>query len=98
MKRVILAAAAAMLASSASASTPISLSDDGTIARVKYSDLDLHSSTDRSKLTGRIRTAAEMLCLDANNVNPLAVSPPSDECYRAAVASGVAQMNEIAAR
>ena len=98
MKRVILAAAAAMLASSASASTPISLSDDGTIAHVKYGDLDLHSSSDRSKLTGRIRTAAGMLCLDANSVDPLAVTPTRAECYSIAVASGVNQMNEIAAR
>lgn len=98
MKRVILAAAAAMLASSASASTPIFLSDDGAIAHVKYSDLDLHSSKGRSTLTGRIRTAAGMLCLDANSVDPLAVSPTRADCYRFAVASGIDQMNEIAAR
>jgi len=98
MKRVILAAAAAMLASSASASTPIVLSDDGLSSQVTYVDLDLHASTDRSKLKDRIRLAAKNLCLDGKNIYPLAVSPTRAECYRAAVASGIRQMNELATR
>jgi UrcA family protein len=98
MKRMIFAAVAIVLSAPAAANTPIVLSDDGVIAHVRYGDLNLQSSGDRSKLKGRIRMAAEMLCLDANNVNPLAVSPTRAECYRGAIASGLDQMNELVSR
>ena len=75
MKRMILAAALGMLSTVASASTSIQLSEDGVHASVSYSDLNLHSAVDRSKMTGRIRMAAEMLCFDANSVGSVCGQP-----------------------
>jgi UrcA family protein len=66
-------------------------------ARVSYADLDLHSTAGRSRMARRIRSAAEDLCKD-NFVDVGIVQPLRNDCYTAAVASGVTQVDAIAAR
>ena len=98
MLRMMVLGAAVLLSTSASATTSITVSEDRLTARISYRDLDLGSPADRSMLAGRIQRAAGLLCFEPDAVDPLANYPTRAECYRIAVASGVAQMNAIAAR
>jgi UrcA family protein len=98
MLRMIIAAAVVLVPSAASATSTITLSKDGTTASVSYRDLNLASRTDRAELTGRIRRAADQLCLEDFNSTPLTAAPERAECFRNAVASGVGRMEEIASR
>jgi len=95
MLRMMIAAAALLVPSAASASK-ISLSEDGSKATISYRDLNLGSPAGRSKMTVRIHRAAEFVCFDPFNYDPVAPAPVRTECYRAAVRSGVDQMNAIA--
>jgi len=95
MLRMMIFGAAALLPAAASATSSITISDDGHMARISYGDLDLGSPAGRSMLTGRIQRAAGLLCFDPDNVVPLEILPTRTECYRTAVASGVDQINSI---
>ena len=94
MFRMTIAAAALAFASAASANVIVEASPS---ARVGYDDLDLHSAAGRTRLSGRIESAASGLCTE-NNVEPLDIKLQQLACYRIAVAGGIAQMNGIASR
>lgn len=98
MLRMMIAAAAVLVPTAASANSTIRLSDDGLSASIYYRDLDLSSRAGRTELTGRIRRAADAICLEGFNVAPLGSAPSREQCFRSAVASGVGQMEAIAAR
>ena len=97
MLRMMILGAAVLLPTASFATPPITVSDDGLTARTSYRDLDLGSPADRSRLTGRIQRAAGLLCLEPNSGDPLSMFTTHAECYRVAIANGVAQMNAIAA-
>ena len=97
MLRMMILVAAVLLPTAASATSSITVSDDGATARISYRDLNLGSPADRSMLAGRIQRAAGLLCFEPYNLDQLADYPTRADCYRIAVASGVAQMNAIAA-
>jgi UrcA family protein len=97
MLRTIAFAAAATFATAAAANTNAIIIVGGTTARIGYNDIDLHSVRGQHQLGGRIRRAAEMICVDgASNLVPF--SSPSAQCYRAAVADGVSQMRALGSR
>jgi UrcA family protein len=96
MTRFILAAAAGFMISTAASATPTVRLEGATTAYVSYRDLDLRSDQGRSRLVHRIRVAADMVCPDSNDLT--AYSDSKGQCYRAAIASGVSQMNEIVRR
>ena len=97
MLRMMIVGAAVLLPAAAFATPSITVSDDGLTARISYRDLNLGSPGDRSMLAGRIQRAASLLCFEPDNLER-AIYPARAECYRIAVANGVAQMNAIAAR
>jgi UrcA family protein len=97
MFRFMTLAAAATLATAASANTSAITIVGGTTAHIGYGDIDLHSATGQHRLGGRIRRAAEMICT-ASTSNLLPFSSPSAQCYRAAVADGVSQMRALGSR
>lgn len=97
MKRMMIAAAAVLLPTAASATSSIALSRDGSTATVSYDDLDLGSPQGRSELSARIRRAADMICFESA-MDPLIIVPERAECHRAAVRNGVVQMNAIAGK
>jgi UrcA family protein len=90
---VIAAAAALMVAGSASASMP-NVFLNGTSVHIRYADLDLHSPAGRTMLEKRIHEGANLLCADAND-DRLPTHVTRSECYRIAIASGRAQMGAI---
>jgi UrcA family protein len=94
MKRMILFAATAALASAASASIADIVVIEGPAARVSYGDLNLQSTAGRQQLQRRIRSAAEMLC-DEGGVQRLEVKVQVSTCYHAAVSSGMEQLNSL---
>ena len=95
MKSIIILAAAAFLATAASASTRDIVVQDGASARASYSDLDLKSAAGRRTIAGRIRSAAETLCVE-QNVEPLSVKMDELRCYRVAVGGGMTEMTRLA--
>lgn len=97
MLRMMILGAAVLLPTAAFANSSITVSDDGLTARISYRDLNLGSPADRSTLAGRIQRAAALLCFEPYSADPLTNYPTRAECYRIAVATGVAQMNAIAA-
>jgi UrcA family protein len=98
MFRILSAMAAAMLATSASASIgPIVYVDGVPTAHVSYADLNLHSPGDRVRMGHRIRSTAQRLCLDSF-METSASEPFRNDCFVAAVTSGMTQMAEIAGR
>ena len=94
MKRILMIVAGAMLASAAQA-RPAIVVHNAPGVRVSYADLDLHSVAGRGALMGRVRLAAETLCL-ANGREPVAVSLDRIRCFHGTVQAGAAQMNRIA--
>ena len=97
MFRMIIAAAALAFATAASANSSTVIVEASPSIHVSYADLDLHSAAGRTRLAGRIESAANSLCAE-NNVEPLDVKFQRFDCYRIAVASGIRQMNAIAVR
>ena len=97
MTRISLSLAAALVATTASAHPADVVVTGGSGAHVSYADLDLHSSSGRAQLTGRIHAAAASLCNDPN-IDPLDVRLKRTHCYRVAVADGISQMNHLANR
>lgn len=97
MFRITIAGAALAFATAASASSSALIVEASPSIRVGYADLDLHSASGRTRLAGRIGSAANSLCVE-NNVEPLDVKLRQLDCYQVAVASGIRQMNAIAAR
>jgi UrcA family protein len=94
MNRMIVFAAAAAVASSASANTADIIVLDGPTAHVPYRDLNLQSRAGRDRLQVRIRSAADLLCTDAG-VAGLELKLDGLRCYHAAVSSGMQQLNAL---
>ena len=94
MKLIMIAAVGVALTSAAHATTEIVVQDSST-ARIGYGDLDVKSAVGRATLANRIRSAAELLCLE-DNVAPVAEKIDRAHCYRSAVASGLTQMADRA--
>lgn len=94
MTRMLILAASVVLASAAQANPVEIVATNAPSALVSVKDLDLSSVAGRQSLAGRVRFAADALCLE-NNVEPLAVKIERMRCYRIAVASGTASMNHI---
>jgi UrcA family protein len=98
MIRILIATAAAMLATPASASIEPTVFVDGVpTTRVSYADLNLHSRAGRTHMAHRIRLAAERVCVGSYYEASMIV-PLQNDCYVAAVSSGIAQVEEIASR
>ena len=97
MFRIFIAATAAVLATSASASIQPIVVDGVPTARVSYADLNLHSAAGQAHMAHRIRSAAERLCVRSFNETGF-TEPPRNDCYVAAVASGMTQLADIAGR
>lgn len=98
MIRILTATVAAMLATSASADqSSVIIVDGAPTARVSYADLNLQSNAGRLRMTHRIRSAAERMC-----VNPFyrvsITEPERNDCYRVALADGMTQLEAIARR
>lgn len=94
MRLIMIAAATIALAGTAHASTRDIVVQNGPTTRVTYADLNLQSTAGRTALAGRIRSAAELLCLE-DNVTPLAEKLDRINCYRAAVTSGMTRMAQL---
>jgi UrcA family protein len=98
MIRLLIATTAAMLATSASASIQPTVFVDGVpTARVSYAGLNLHSTDGRTHMAHRIRLAAEHLCAGSYYETSM-IMPLRNDCYVAAVSSGMTQVEEIASR
>ena len=98
MTRTLIASAFLAFASAASASNPIVITGDNPpIATISYNDLDLHSLKARTRLEGRIRTAAARICVTgAADPAPMLPMTTDRQCYQTAVASGLSQLRQIA--
>ena len=94
MTRFMIAAAATILSTAASAHAP-TIRIEGNSAYIGYHDLDLQSHGGRSILAGRIELAARRVCggLDGGP----SLMPYAAHCYRVAIESGLDQMEAIAA-
>jgi UrcA family protein len=97
MFRMMIGAVALTLPPAVSANSSDVIVQASPTAHVVYGDLNLDTKLGRTKLTGRIRLAANALCIE-NNIEPLDVKLAQTNCYRMAVASGVGQMDAIAGR
>jgi UrcA family protein len=93
MFRTMIAAAAALSSTVASATAPV-IRFDGDRAYIGYRDLNLQSHVGRSALTGRIQLAARRLCGGLDGGPQL--MPHASHCYRVAVESGLDQMEVVA--
>jgi UrcA family protein len=91
-----IATAVLAFATAASANSSTVIVEAGSSVRVGYADLNLDSAAGRTRLAGRIESAANSLCAE-NNVEPLEVKLQQLDCYRIAVAAGIRQMGAIAA-
>jgi UrcA family protein len=98
MTIALITIAAVALASTAANSSAINVTTEPVpAAHVSVADLNLNSRADRSLLKSRIRAAAEILCaVEADRTADSALGGRG--CYQAAVASGLRQMNDIAAQ
>jgi UrcA family protein len=95
MKTGLISMAAIAFAASAASANPIVVSAASPpTAHVAYSDLDLASSAGQARLEGRIRAAAESLCVTRGE-EALEDLLADRSCYRAAVASGLQQMDRL---
>jgi UrcA family protein len=95
MKTGLISIAAIAFAASAANAGPIVVSAASPpTAHVAYSDLDLASSAGKARLEGRIRAAAESLCVTRGD-GSLEALLGGRSCYRSAVASGLQQMNKL---
>ena len=90
----------AVLASGVSvAQPPVVVTGEPAPSRiVSFDDLNIGSSAGQARLVHRIRAAASDLCLESNK-EEVKFAAARKSCYRAAVSSGLKQMNSaIAAR
>jgi UrcA family protein len=95
MKTGLISMAAIALAAGAANAGPIVVSAASPpTAHVAYADLNLASSAGKARLIGRIRAAAESLCVTRGD-GSLEASLADRSCYRAAVASGLQQMDRV---
>jgi UrcA family protein len=74
--------------------TEASLVIQAPAARVGYADLNLQSQAGRLQLLGRIRSAAQSLCIEPN-IDPLPEKLIRMECYQTAVGSGLSQLETL---
>jgi UrcA family protein len=95
LKIMILAASASLIAPGPANSADVFM-PRRNIAYARYGDLDLKSEVGRRRLIRRIRFAADTVCTDRSELVPF--NPARDECYRAAVADAIDQMNAIVGR
>ena len=98
MRTALIAAAALALVGTAANSNPITVTSGPAAAvHVSIADLNLNSRVDRTLLKSRIRAAAETICaIEADRTADSALGGRG--CYQAAVASGLRQMNDLAAQ
>jgi len=96
MYRTLIFTAAALFATSANANQRIIVVNDVPTAHVSYADLDLRLAAGRRHMAHRIRLAAEEICV-GTFVETSILEPQHNDCYVAAVASGMSQLNAIAA-
>ena len=97
MKRILIAAASALISTAASANGSGIIVQGAPMTRVSYGDLDIRSLAGQATLAGRIRAAANTLCTE-RNVAPLKVKLQQIQCYSSAVASGSTQVDAITVR
>ena len=98
MKLMMILAAGVGLASAAQAKTTDIVIRGEPVARVvNFADLDIASDAGRATLAGRIRSAAEFVCTEAN-VDPVDVTIARKECFRTAVSNGEARVDAITGR
>ena len=97
MLRMMIVGAAVLLPAAAFATPSITVADDGLTARISYRDLNPGSPGDRSMPAARNLRAASLLRFEPDNLEGAGSLSARAECYRIAVANGVAQMNAIAA-
>ena len=90
MYRILILTAAALFATTANANQRIIVVDGVPTAHISYADLN------RSHMAHRIRPAAEEICV-GTFVETSILEPQHNDCYVAAVASGMSQLNAIAA-
>jgi UrcA family protein len=96
MFRTMIAAAALLASTAASANSP-TVFLRGDSAHVRYSDLDLQSHAGRSTMLGRIHRAAQLLCgTSITDASPF--EPMGGTCFRVATADGIKKMNAIGGR
>jgi UrcA family protein len=97
MIRILTAMVAVTLASAASANeTRIIVINGSPTAHVSYADLNLQSNSGRARMARRIRVAAEMVC-DGSAIETSVIEPLRNDCYVAALASGMRQLDAITA-
>jgi UrcA family protein len=98
MIRYLIAAAAALCSTAVSATNPVTLQlGDPPTARVTTGDVDVRSVFGRATVERRIEIAARQVCIASEDSSAL-VAPRSqfNNCYRAAITGGVAQLERIA--
>ncbi len=96
MKLMMILAASVALASPAAAATMDIVVRGEPVARVvNFADLNIGSTAGRAALSGRIRSAADFICTEAN-IDPVDITIARKECYRTAVSNGEAKADAIA--
>lgn len=96
-KALILAVAAACVATAAGAEQPLVVTADPTpppTARVSYADLNLYSAAGQDRLVRRIHSAAGSICIEAGK-QPLSTFIQQHRCFNAALKDGVDQMQRL---
>ena len=97
MKLMMTLAACIALASPAYAKTTDIVVRGEPVARVvSFADLDVGTDAGRATLSGRIRSAADFVCSEAN-VEAVDIRIARKHCYRAAVSNGEARADAITA-
>ena len=92
MNSIIIAAAAAGLFGATP--TEASLVIQAPAARVRYADINLQTQVGRAQVAGRIRSAAQSLCLEPN-IDPLPDKLIRMECYQTALGTGLSQLEAL---
>src|SRR5690242_4433602 len=95
MKTILMSLGALALASTAANARPIVINTQAVpTARVSFADLNLGSAEGRAVLEHRIRATAEDLCVIEGD-RALDSRLGGRACYKAAVADGLRQMDEV---
>lgn len=92
MNAMIIAAAAAGFFNATP--TEASLVIQAPAARIGYADINLQTQAGRAQVAGRIRSAAQSLCLE-QVIEPLPEKLVRMECYQAALGSGLTQLEAL---
>jgi UrcA family protein len=100
MIRYLIAAAAALCSTAASATNPVTLQfGDPPTAWVTTSDVDVRSVFGRATVERRIEIAAQQVCAASEDSSaPVASKSQFNNCYRAAITGGVAQLERVAGK